>query len=196
MIWRFAAKVKADGARAALDDVQLALGNTDRQTILTGAGDVEFGQREQSRRLCSRPGNSTLTGCSRARTRASSDAEATIRNLVDLAGSGQGGRSWLSGELEISAGTMLFGGETVQAPRFSCAPPRGGRAVAHASAELPGRTVASFDGTPRPDALLAGGWSSSPAIGEADGLVSGASRRASIRSAGSGLRATCAMASA
>ncbi len=51
---------------------------------------------------------------------------------------------------------MLFGGETVQAPKVQLRAAAGKVALAHASAELPGRTVASFDGTPRPDALLAG----------------------------------------
>ncbi len=157
VIWRLAAKVKADGARAALDDVQLALGNTDRQTILTGSGDVDFGRSGPVAKavLSTRQLDldRLLTG---EDPRLSQSPEATIRNLVDLVGSGQGGRPWLSGEIEISAGSMLFGGEAVLAPKAQLRATAGTVVLAHASGELPGRTLASFDGVARPGALLAG----------------------------------------
>ncbi len=157
LIWRLAAKVKGDGARASLDDIQLALGNTDRQTMFTGSGDVDFGRTGPVAKavLSTRQLDldRLLTG---EDPRLVQTPEANVRNLFDLVGSGQGGQPWLTGELEISAGTLLFGGEAVQAPKLRLSATEGKVVLAHVSGELPGRTMASFDGVERPDAPLAG----------------------------------------
>jgi uncharacterized protein involved in outer membrane biogenesis len=157
VIWRLAAKVKSDGARAALDDIQLALGNTDRQTMFTGSGDVDFGRSGPVAKavLSTRQLDldRLLTG---EDPRLVQTPEATVRNLVDLVAAGQGGRPWLSGDLEVSAGSLLFGGEALLAPKLRLSAAGGAVVLSHVSAELPGRSMASFEGVARPDSPLAG----------------------------------------
>ncbi len=157
VIWRIAAKVKSDGARAVLDDIQLALGNTDRQTIFTGSGDVDFGRSGPVAKAVLSTRQLDLDRLLTAEDpRLVQTPEATVRNLVDFAGGGQGGRPWLTGDLEISAGSLMFGGEAVLAPKLRLRANEGRILLAHVSAELPGRSMASFEGAERSDAPLAG----------------------------------------
>ncbi len=157
VIWRLAAKVKSDGAKAALDDVQLALGNTDRQTMFTGSGDVDFGRAGPVAKavLSTRQLDldRLLTG---EDPRLVQTPEATVRNLVDLVAGGQGGKPWLSGDLEVSAGSLLFGGEALMAPKLRLRAAEGAVVLSHVSAELPGRTMASFEGVERAETPVAG----------------------------------------
>ncbi len=157
MIWRAAAKVKSDGARAALDDIQLALGNTERQTIFTGSGDVDFGRAGPVARavLSTPPARSRSAAHQRGPPSRPETPEATVRNLVDFAGGGQGqaladGRP---GDLRRFADVRRRRGAGAEA-----APERqrGRILLAHVSAELPGRSTASFEGVERSDAPLAG----------------------------------------
>ncbi len=157
VIWRAAAKVKSDGARAALDDIQLALGNTERQTIFTGSGDVDFGRAGPVARAVLSTRQLDLDRLLTSEDpRLVQTPEATVRNLVDFAGGGQGGRPWLTGDLEISAGSLMFGGDAVLAPKLRLSANGGRILLAHVSAELPGRSTASFEGVERSDAPLAG----------------------------------------
>jgi hypothetical protein len=157
VIWRLAAKVKATGLAATLDGIELALGNTERQTTFTGSGDVDFSRGGAAARVILSTRQLDLdrliTGDD---PRLQQTPEATVRSLLKAIADGPAVRPWLSGELEFSAGSLLFGGETVTAPRVTLRATGGGIGIGEIAGELPGRTQVVFQGAPTQDSAVAG----------------------------------------
>lgn len=157
VIWRLAARLRASGAQAALDDVELALGNTDRQTVFTGNGEIDLARAERMAKVALSARqldlDRLLTG---EDPRLAQTPEATVRSLLKGLAEGADGRPWLSGDLELGVGSLLFGGETVLGPKLVLTAAGGSVGLGHLSAEFPGRTQLSFQGAPASGASLAG----------------------------------------
>jgi hypothetical protein len=179
LIWRLAAKLKAAGAAARLDNIELALGNTERQTILTGSGDVDFSRAGSvARAILSTRQLDIDRLLAGEEARPTQTPEGIIRGLVESLAAGPEAQPWLTGELELSAGSLLFGGETIAAPRALLRADGVGVALAQFSAELPGRTQVSFESAPAPGAAIAGRLSlDSRDLGRLTGWYQGAPPR-------------------
>jgi AsmA family/AsmA-like C-terminal region len=156
VIWRAAAKVKSEGARAALDGIELAFGNTERQTVFTGNGDIDL----------SREGALALTLSTQQldldRLLAGEESRLALspeRLLMSVAQglSGAGGKPLLSGDIDLSVGSLLVGGDVVVGPRVVLRGRDGRIALERLSGELPGRTEAKFEGAGVADGSVVAG---------------------------------------
>jgi len=157
LIWRLAAKVKANGAAAALDAIELALGNTERQTVLTGSGDVDFAREGPVARAILSTRQLDLDRLLTADDpRLAQTPEATVRSLLQALAAAPDAQARLAGEVELTAGNLLFGGDTVLAPKVVLRSAGGLVSLVRLSGELPGRTQVAFEGAPSVGARVAG----------------------------------------
>jgi hypothetical protein len=155
VIWRMAAKVNGSTTSATLDDIELALGNTERQTILTGNGDFDLARTPAMKTTLSTRQLDVDRLLSEGETRAPRSPEAILRALQSASAAPRS-RPGLSGEVDVTVGSLLVGGDVAVGPRIVLRAGDGRFAIKHLSGELPGRTQLSLEGGESADGTLAG----------------------------------------
>jgi hypothetical protein len=145
VIWRLTAKAKGNPKDIAFDDLELTLGQEDRQTIFTGNGTFDLSQIN--------PGKLTLS------TR-QIDVDRMLGNdnqqlphapvtLLELLTRQVGKKDilpWFTGELDVSTGSITLGRGIIAGPRLVVDLKQGAANVKRMTAELPGQSVIELDG--------------------------------------------------
>jgi uncharacterized protein involved in outer membrane biogenesis len=145
LIWRLAAKVKGAGPRASFEQLEVTLGNADRQAVLTGNGDIDLTRKTTGRvtlsarqidldRLLASEG-STSSGSPESLVRAFLNKPTSSVNVP-----------WLSGELDLSIGSLMVGADAVVAPRLIVSTQDGRVFLKQFSGEFPGKSSVTLTG--------------------------------------------------
>jgi len=143
MIWRWSSHVASGNGLVALDKIEIALGNADRQAVLTGIGDIDW-KRE-------RAANIILSGrqIDLDRLLAGEDRKTLVtpESLLRAALGSMAGKAALplAGTLDVSLGSLMLGGEAILGPRLLIDASASGAMLRQASGEMPGRTVLNLD---------------------------------------------------
>jgi uncharacterized protein involved in outer membrane biogenesis len=159
VIWRFGAKLKANGTIATLDELEFVLGNSDRQTVLNGNADIDL-----ARTIPLRVNLSTkqvdldrllaVEGSQQFRS-----PESLIHALQESTRPGAGSQAAMAerrGELELTIGSVLVGGDLIVGPQIQVRADADGIRLRRASGELPGRTTLKLEGHESANAGFAG----------------------------------------
>ncbi len=139
VIWRLAAKVKGTGPVASLDNIELVLGNTERQTIFTGNGDIDLSRASPARIILStrQVDLDRLLGGEDSKLMQS--PEKLLRAMVSSAGPSEQ-RLAILGDFDVTVGSVLVGGDVIIGPRLVLHAEAGRIGLRHISGEFPGRT--------------------------------------------------------
>jgi hypothetical protein len=139
VIWRLAAKVKGAGPAALLDNIELVLGNTERQTIFTGNGDIDLSRASPARITLSTRQIDLDRLLGGEDSRLTQSPEKLLRAMVSSAGPSEQ-RLAILGDLDVTVGSVLVGGDVIIGPRIVLHAEAGRIGLRHISGELPGRT--------------------------------------------------------
>lgn len=142
-LWRAETQLKGGASGLTADQIELAVGPSDRQVILSGNADVTLGGGVRI--------NATLAARQVDLDKllaADSSAVPTAPEALLRAAAGAASRSGfvlpVSGRADITIGSLLLGGGVIAAPRFVLTAEAGAFGLAEASAELPGRAQISL----------------------------------------------------
>jgi uncharacterized protein involved in outer membrane biogenesis len=145
LIWRLAAKVKGAGPRASFDQLEVTLGNADRQAVLTGNGDIDLTRKTAGRiTLAARQIDLDRMLAAEGSTSAGSP-ESLVRSFLSKPASTIN-VPWLSGELDLTVGSLVVGSEAVVAPRLIVSAQDGRIVLKQFSGEFPGKSSVSLLG--------------------------------------------------
>ena len=139
LIWRLAAKVKGSGPRASFDQIEVTLGNADRQAVLSGNGDIDLTRQRTGRftlaarqidfdRLLANEGSTSVAS-----------PESTMKAFLQKPASSVN-IPWLSGELDLTVGSLIVGGDAIIGPRLIVAAQDGRMVLKQFSGEFPGKS--------------------------------------------------------
>jgi AsmA family/AsmA-like C-terminal region len=139
VIWRLAAKVKGAGAAASLDSIELVLGNTERQTVFTGNGDIDLSRASPAKITLSTRQIDLDRLLGGEDSKLTQSPEKLLRSLVSSAVPSEQ-RLAILGDLDVTVGSLLVGGDVIIGPRLVLHAEAGRVGLQHISGELPGRT--------------------------------------------------------
>jgi hypothetical protein len=140
VIWRLAAKVKGSGQTASLDNIELVLGNTERQTIFTGNGDIDLSRASPSKISLSTRQIDLDRLLGGDDSKLTQSPEKLMRTIASSAGPSEQ-RLAAYGDLDVTVGSVLVGGDVIIGPRLVLQAEAGRIGLRHVSGELPGRTL-------------------------------------------------------
>jgi hypothetical protein len=156
VIWRMTSKVRGNLQVASFDDIELALGQGDKQTIFAGNGDLDSSRAAPARFTLSTRQIDVDQLLGDENQRLPKTPEALLRLVSTSAGSSIA-IPWLSGEFDLSAGSVILGRGIIVGPRVVMSVADGVTAFRHLTGELPGQTmVALNNGSEKPATLLSG----------------------------------------
>jgi hypothetical protein len=157
LLWRAVGKAIVAGRQARLDSVEVALGESGRQIVLSGVADIDLTGRPKvdatlSTRQIDLDRILTREGDGAAR---SPTPQQLLRQLPTPGG--DNGPLPIDMKLEVSAGSLLWGQDRVGAPRVRLSVVEGRLAVEDLSAELPGSASIAASGAPGDGEILFNG---------------------------------------
>jgi AsmA family/AsmA-like C-terminal region len=139
VIWRLAARVKGSGQAASLDNIELVLGNTERQTIFTGNGDIDLSRRSPAKIALSTRQIDLDRLLGGEDSKLTQSPEKLVRAMASSNGPSEQ-RLAILGDLDVTVGSLLVGGDVIIGPRLVVHAEAGRISLRHVSGELPGRT--------------------------------------------------------
>jgi AsmA family/AsmA-like C-terminal region len=147
VIWRFAAKLKGSGPLASLDNIELVLGNTERQTVFTGNGDIDLARPSPAKVILSTRQIDLDRLLGGEDSKLTQSPERLLRAIASAAGPSQQ-RLVAFGDLDVTVGSLLVGGDVIVGPRLVIHAESGRIGLRHVSGELPGRTQIRLETRP------------------------------------------------
>ncbi len=142
MLWRAEALVRGDPRHAAAENVEIAIGQSDRQAVFAGSATASLAERRFDLTLASRQVDldRILTDDDKPNP---PTPEALLRDIVAGLGGGAG-LPPVSGRVDMTIGAILAGGGVIAGPRLVLAADNGRVRLDEAAGELPGRTLLSY----------------------------------------------------
>ncbi|MFM9973824.1 MAG: AsmA family protein [Beijerinckiaceae bacterium] len=146
IIWRMAAKAKGSSRSTIFDDIELTLGNGERQAVFTGNGDVDLERATPARitlatrqldldRLLGEQSSSLprTPQAVMAALAAAGSARSTAKSASDS--------SRPAGEIDVTIGSILIGQDVIVGARVVLESRDGTISLKQAAGEFPGRSI-------------------------------------------------------
>jgi uncharacterized protein involved in outer membrane biogenesis len=145
VIWRLTAKAKGNPQSIAFDDLELALGQEDRQTIFTGNGTFDLYQINPGKLMLS----ARQIDVDRMLGNDNKQLPHAPITLLELLTRNVGKKDilpWFNGELDVSMGSITLGRGSIVGPRLILDLKQGFASVRRLTAELPGQSTVDLQG--------------------------------------------------
>jgi AsmA family len=143
-LWRAHGTIKGNARQALVEDMEIAIGPSERQAVVVGGAEVGLSDGRISATLAARQIDLDRLLIGDGGTRPPSP-EALVRDIAGQLGRGGAGHAGrLSGTLDLTVGSVILGGGVIAGPRLTATIDGGHLTAGGFSGELPGRTLASL----------------------------------------------------